>query len=69
MTVRMPPVLAGVVIASIDAGGMTNLPGLEHVNASADASETWPSLAQQRCDALVDACERSACSNGDGPRI
>jgi 5-methylcytosine-specific restriction endonuclease McrA len=52
-TFRLPPVEAAVMIAGVDAKVRTYRP-----DASADASHLgaprWPTLAQQRADALVD---------------
>jgi hypothetical protein len=48
MSVRLPPLAGGVVMAAVDTKVTQFRP-----DASADASERWPSRAQQRADALV----------------
>jgi hypothetical protein len=48
MSVRLPPLAGGVVMAAVDTKVAQFRP-----DASADASERWPSRAQQRADALV----------------
>jgi len=61
-TLRLPPLLAGALIAFLTAWVMTNRPKLTHrdLNASADA----PTVAQQHADALPFAALTSRVSAG-----
>ena len=59
---RLPPARAAVLLAAVDAAVMRQhspavTEGGEHASADASTSRTvvrWPSIAQQRADALVD---------------
>ena len=77
-TFRLPPLLAAILLAVLDAlvlrqSRRAPKPVTERArNASADASnvETWPSLAQQRADALVElarAVEAAGCNAETSP--
>ncbi|NNC81391.1 MAG: DUF222 domain-containing protein [Acidimicrobiales bacterium] len=47
-TARLPPAMAGALTASVDAEVM------RHAQAPRESDSEWPSLAQQRADALVE---------------
>jgi hypothetical protein len=51
-TISLPPLMAGVLLASIDT---TLLRNQQQAAAEAKQAGTWPSVAQQRADALIAA--------------
>jgi hypothetical protein len=59
-TVRLPPLMAGTLLAAIDT---TLLRNQQHAAAEAKQTGTWPSIAQQRADALIAAITHPAKLN------
>jgi len=60
---RLTPAEAAKITTPVDTLVVQRRPGLNRLHASADASETgsearWPSVAQQRADALVQVVSR-----------
>ncbi|HET8931532.1 MAG TPA: DUF222 domain-containing protein [Acidimicrobiales bacterium] len=75
ITARLTPAAAGAVCAVIDAQVTRTTPAVTvkasdtHDDASADASSSYPSLAQQRADALVTVVTQTGAGNVDSEVI